>query len=172
MTSLLLTLFLSWPGSVDASDFLRPQFGSQPLGKENQMWVSHGDRCPVCGMKVIRYPKFYCAIQLKDSSTFYFCTSGCMIRSWLHPKIHLGSERHMLELPVVQDYFTGRHIDARTIVFVYGSDIIGPMGPAFVPVQPGAHLAAFKKRHGGNIPFLLSELTSKQFCEMTGRQCE
>lgn len=170
--SLALILILLIPGMPDASDQKQPQCGLQTLNADHQMRVSPEDRCPVCGMMVIRYPKYYCAIQLKDASTFYFCTAGCMIRSWLHPGVYLGSEENRLRLPVVQEYHTGGHTDARNLVFVFGSDIIGPMGPAFVPVRPGAHLAAFKRRHGVTTTFLLNELTSEKWCKMTGKQCE
>ncbi|WP_300456870.1 nitrous oxide reductase accessory protein NosL [Desulfobacula sp.] len=157
-------------GLTCASDGSRPQSGILPLDEHKQMQVSPGDRCPVCGMTVIRYPKFNCAIQLKNTVTYYFCSTGCMIRSWMHPEIYLGTAADRLHLPVVKEYFSGRQVDARDIIFVYGSDVIGPMGPALVPVNDENYLTVFKKRHGGKTQFLLKNLTDVKWYEMTGRK--
>ena len=162
---LLLPLGLTY-----ASDGKRPQIGITPLDEHKQLQVSPGDRCPVCGMNVIRYPKFNSAIQLKNTATYYFCSTGCMIRSWMHPEIYLGVATDMLQLPVVREYFSGRQVDARDIIFVYGSDVIGPMGPALVPVKDGNYLTVFKKRHGGKTQFLLKDLTDVKWHKMTGKE--
>ena len=31
------------------------------------------------------------AIELDDGRTFYCCGPGCMLRSWLHPEVYLGT---------------------------------------------------------------------------------
>jgi nitrous oxide reductase accessory protein NosL len=146
--------------------------GLKPLDENGRMQISPGDRCPVCGMKVVRYPKFAGAIQLRNSATYYFCSTGCMIRSWLHPAIYLGVTPTELKLPVVKEYFTGRQVDARSIIFVFGSDVIGPMGPALVPVMDENYLKVFKKRHGGKSQFLLNDMDDDKWLEMTGRKIE
>jgi nitrous oxide reductase accessory protein NosL len=157
-------------GGADAFDGKHPQSGLKPLDANRQMQISPGDRCPVCGMTVIRYPKFNCAIQLKNSDTYYFCTTGCMVRSWMHPEIYLGTARDMLERPIIREYFSGRQMDARDTILVYGSDVIGPMGPALVPVLDERHLKAFKNRHGGKTQVLLKDLNDDRWFEMTGRK--
>lgn len=170
---LFALVMLSLPAGLSAaSDGKHPQAGLKPLDENRQMQVSPPDRCPVCGMKVIRYPKFNSAIQLKDTATYYFCSTGCMIRSWMHPEIYLGIARDMLERPVVREYFSGRQMDAHDIIFVYGSDVIGPMGPALVPVLDENYLKVFKKRHGGKTRVLLKDLDDAKWYEMTGRKME
>ena len=149
-----------------------PLPGIKPLDENGRMQISPEDRCPVCGMKVIRYPKFAGAIQLHSNATFYFCSTGCMIRSWMHPAIYLGITPNELKQPVVKEYFTGRHVDARSIIFVFGSDVIGPMGPALVPVMDENYLKAFKKRHGWKSQFLLNDMDDDKWLEMTGRKIE
>jgi copper chaperone NosL len=144
--------------------------GFNPLDKNGQMRVSPGDRCPVCGMKVIRYPKFSSAIQLHSNATYYFCSTGCMIRSWMHPEIYLGYKTADLKQPIVKEYFTGRHTDARNVIFVFGSDVIGPMGPALVPVMNAHFLQTFKRRHGGKTEFLLLALDDARWLEITGKR--
>jgi nitrous oxide reductase accessory protein NosL len=167
---LLAAALLLLPGVTGAFDGKHPQAGLVPLDENRQMQIRPADRCPVCGMKVIRYPKFNCAIQLKNTATYYFCSIGCMIRSWMHPDIYLGVSKNMLEQPIVREYFSGRQMDARDIIFVYGSNVIGPMGPALVPVLDERHLKVFKRRHGGNIQVQLNELNDARWVEITGRK--
>jgi len=165
-------LILTAANPICASDGKGPLAGVKPLDENGRMQISPEDRCPVCGMKVIRYPKFAGAIELRNSATFYFCSTGCMIRSWMHPEIYLGTTQTELKQPVVKEYFTGRQVDGRSIIFVFGSDVIGPMGPALVPVMDENYLKVFKKRHGGKSRFLLNDMDDDKWLEMTGRKIE
>ena len=172
MVALIVWLVFTTANTIGASDGKGPLAGVLPLDENGRMQISPEDRCPVCGMKVIRYPKFAGAIQLRNSATFYFCSTGCMIRSWMHPEIYLGTTQTELKQPVVKEYFTGRQVDGRSIIFVFGSDVIGPMGPALVPVMDENYLKVFKKRHGGKLQFLLNNMNDDKWFEMTGRKIE
>ena len=165
-------LILTAANPICASDGDGPLAGVKPLDENGRMQISPDDRCPVCGMKVIRYPKFAGAIQLHNRATFYFCSTGCMLRAWMHPEIYLGTTQTELKQPVVKEYFTGRQVDGRSIIFVFGSDVIGPMGPALVPVMDENYLKVFKKRHGGKSRFLLNDMDDDKWLEMTGRKIE
>jgi nitrous oxide reductase accessory protein NosL len=145
-----------------------PRPGLHPLGKNGRMRISPADRCPVCGMKVANHRKFASAIQLNDKSTYYFCGTGCMIRSWMHPEIFLGVDRADVRRPVLRDYFTGREVDARDVIWVAGSDIIGPMGPALVPLKDENSLKVFIQRHGGKTTFRLEEMDDTRWYAITG----
>jgi len=120
-------------------------------------------------MQPIKYPKFSCAIQLKDNRTFYFCATGCMIRTWMHPEVFLGVGKSDLEIPVVREYFTGRLLDGRELKWVSGSDILGPMGPALVPVRGEKELETFTRRHGGKAVFDLKEMNDDLWRKITGK---
>ncbi len=147
-----------------------PQPGKMGLDEAGRMQVSDGDRCPVCAMNVIKHPKFASAIQLKESRTFYFCGTGCMIRSWMHPEVFLGVEKDQLEKPVVKAYFTGKEMDAREAIWAAGSDVIGPMGPALVPLKDEAELETFRQRHGAKATFRLSEMDDEKWQAITGKK--
>ena len=146
-----------------------PNPGQLPLDEQNQMQISPNDRCPVCGMKVIRYPKFSCAIQMEDQRTYYFCGNGCLLRTWLHPEIFLKTHKQHILRAVVRDYFSGRQVDAQTVFWIAGSNIIGPMGPAIVALQDDHSASIFMKRHGGRRVFRLSELTDELWFSLTGK---
>lgn len=164
---LSVALFLAVP--LQAADRGEPVPGSRPLDETGQMQISPGDRCPVCAMMVKKHRKFASAIQLEDGTTYYFCGTGCMIRSWRHPEVYLAKEKNQLKKPVVRAYFTGETLDARAVFWVAGSDIVGPMGPALVPLKSQANLDAFRKRHGGKTVFRLEELTDDRWLAITGR---
>jgi nitrous oxide reductase accessory protein NosL len=147
-----------------------PQPGLKPLNESGAMQISSQDRCPVCAMQVSKHKKFACAVQLINDKTFYFCGTGCMIRSWMHPEIFLGVTKQNLKRSVVQDYFTGEQVPGRSVYWVAGSDVIGPMGPALVPLKNEQHLDAFKKRHGAKAVFRLSEITDEKWQQLTGKK--
>ncbi len=132
--------------------------------------IDEDDRCPVCAMRVALYPTFAAAMELRDGKAFKFCSNGCMIRSWLRPKDFLGVERQEIERVWVQDYFTGRRIDGTEAVWVWGSDVRGPMGPTPVPLVSEKDFEAFNRRHGGKTVFHLRELTEEKWENITGRK--
>ncbi len=155
---------------VSAGSASGPVPGIKPLDTENTMQISAEDRCPVCAMKISEDTKFASAIQLKDGTTYYFCGTGCMIRSWMHPEIFLNTGKENLAMPVVKDYFSGEQRDARTMIWVAGSDVIGRMGPAIVPLKTGADADVFQSRHGGKTRFKLEEMTDEKWETMTGKK--
>ena len=139
------------------------------LDQQGRLRLGDGDRCPVCAMVVKNHPRFACAIATRDGRTCYFCGTGCLIRTWLHPEVYLGVGKKELERAVVQDYFQGRPLDALAAVWVAGSDVVGPMGPALVPLRSEADAEVFKRRHGGKETFRLGGLDDLSFRRITGR---
>jgi nitrous oxide reductase accessory protein NosL len=140
------------------------------IDEKGALHFSEEDRCPVCAMKVKNHPRFACGIELNDGRTFYFCGTGCMIRSWLHPEAFLGVEPTALKRSVVQDYFEGQHVDGLSVIWVAGSDVVGPMGPALVPVKDERALEAFEQRHGGRVTFRLTDLDDDKWEAITGKK--
>jgi len=166
LTCLVMSAYIplhAWAGA-------HPKPGLHPLDENGRMRISRGDRCPVCAMKVAKHRPFVSAIQLDDKTTYYFCGTGCMIRSWLHPEIFLGVDKVDLRRPVVREYFTGHDIDARDAIWVAGSDVIGPMGSALVPLKDEVSLKVFKQRHGGKTTFRLKEMNDARWYTITGKK--
>ncbi len=155
--------------SGEAEPQRRAQPARQGLSPGGEMQVSEEDRCPVCAMAVSEHPRFSSAIALRGGETFYFCGTGCMIRSWLHPEVYLGRQRDQLERSVVREYFQGKQIDGAKAIFVAGSDVIGPMGPALVPLETEADVRTFKQRHGGKTAFRLAEMDDARWKAITGK---
>lgn len=147
----------------------KPQAGA-PIDEQGRMHVGDADRCPVCAMRVKEHPKFASGIELGDGTSYYFCGTGCMLRTWLHPEVFLGVPKDRLRRGIVRDYFQGEHLDASAVVWVAGSDVVGPMGPAIVPLADEASAETFRKRHGGKHTFKLSELDDATWEQMTGKK--
>ena len=135
-----------------------PQPASKPLPADGRVAPDKADRCPVCAMFPARYPRSAAAMTLKNGATYYFCSNGCLLRTWLRPGAYLGKKRAAIDRMVVLDYFSGRPVDARKATWVAGSDVVGPMGPAIIALGAAGHAAAFNERHGGDIVFALEQL--------------
>ena len=106
----------------------------------------------------VKYPKSAAAMQLKDGRTFYFCSNGCLLRTWRRTHLHLGVAKQAIARMTVRDYFSGAPLDAQRAWWVAGSDVIGPMGPAIVALSSEKDVSAFKARHGGRHVFQLSAM--------------
>lgn len=170
MKLLTIIAILFWTMAPYRGIAAGPRPGVQPLTAQGQMQISAEDRCPVCAMKVRRHAKFASAIQLHDGTTYYFCGTGCMIRSWRHPEVFLNVPPSSLFRPLTQDYFSGKPLDARKAWWVAGSDIIGPMGPALVPLGKESDISVFRKRHGAKTIFRLHEMTDSKWLQITGKK--
>lgn len=168
--SMLPGLGICLAGNTDSGAAKGPIPGLKALDPKGHMQISPQDRCPVCAMKPAKHSKFASAIQLKGGETYYFCGTGCMIRAWMHPDVFLNASAAVLGQCVVPDYFSGAQIDGQAAFWVAGSDVVGPMGPALVPLTAQDDVDAFIKRHGGKIVFRLDELDDDRWEEITGKK--
>jgi nitrous oxide reductase accessory protein NosL len=153
----------------DAGSGAGPTPAKKGLDADGRMQISETDRCPVCAMPVAEHERFSAAIVLADGTAYYFCSAGCMLRAWVNPAHYLNRERDALRRPIVRDYFTGDFIDGRRALWISGSDVIGPMGPALVAIQSEDDLAVFRRRHGVGTVFSLSALNAGTWETLTGK---
>ncbi len=171
---LLIIIFLFFTfqsagaAETGGSSAARPIPAEKGLGADGQMQIQRRDRCPLCAMLPARYPEFSCAIQLKNGKTYYFCSPRCLLRVWSDPKRYLNISPDQLGALVVRHYFTGKQIDGRSALWVGGSDVIGPMGPAIIALDSQKEVAVFKQRHGGKRVFRLNELTAAEWKKILG----
>ena len=70
----------------------------------------------------------------------------------------------------MQDYFSGAQVDGRAVYWVAGSNVVGSMGPALVPILDEGQVEIFKKRHGGKAVFRLDEMTDEKWQNLTGKK--
>jgi nitrous oxide reductase accessory protein NosL len=166
---IISVLTLATAQQLASAEGAAPNPAKTGLTPEGHLQLHADDTCPVCAMRPAKRPKFAAAIELTDERTYYFCGNGCMIRAWLHPRELLGAAPEQRLRPVVQEFFTGRPMDARQVIWVAGSDLMGPMGPAIVALENREMAKVFRKRHGGKFEFTLSEMSEALWKQIKGR---
>ena len=146
-----------------------PAAAVQGLDAAGGMHPGADDRCPVCAMTT-HDRKMGSAIELNGGGTWYFCGTGCMMKAWLHPEIYLGAGDDTVRRAVTTEFFSGDQLDAAAVVWVAGSDVVGPMGPMIVPVADEAAAERFQERHGGKAVFRLPDLDDAMWESLTGKK--
>lgn len=141
-----------------AEELKGPPEAVNPPGPDGSLRLDPGDHCPVCGMFPVRRPECAAALLLHDGRTFYFCSNRCLLGAWHNPGTHLGVPADAIKSVIVLDYFDGTPIDGRSALWIAGSDVIGPMGPALVTLKAGNHATVFQERHGGSLVFRLDQV--------------
>ncbi|MCS6968890.1 MAG: nitrous oxide reductase accessory protein NosL [Cytophagales bacterium] len=113
---------------------------------------SENTRCAQCGMPSEKYPQWRGKI-VTASQVKYFCSPKCL---FIHSHAHAPALADSIWLT---DYYQQHWIDARKAYYVMGSDIIGPMGPDFVPLSTLQEAQDFMKEHQGKQIFTFTEIT-------------
>lgn len=115
-------------------------------------------RCKHCGMKIDPSSAWRAELVAADGTTSSFDTPRCALSSWRSGKSEARSLR-------VQEYYERRWRSAEELRFVIGGDVVGPMGPDFVPVDP-TRVNKFIQDHGADRALRLDEITTDVFKAM------
>jgi nitrous oxide reductase accessory protein NosL len=120
-----------------------------------------GDKCPVCGMFVAKYPDWVAQVAFRDGLRVYFDGAKDLFKylfgvSHFHP----GRARADIQAVWVTGYYTITPIDATRAFYVEGSDVYGPMGRELIPFATEADAREFLKDHKGRRIFRFSEITT------------
>lgn len=106
-------------------------------------------RCAHCGMKLTPGSAWLTELVAADGSKRSFDTPRCALTARL-----AGGGAKVR----VQDFYDRTWRDAGEVLFVVGSDVLGPMGPDLVPVDT-ARAPKFLKDHEGERALKLDEIT-------------
>jgi copper chaperone NosL len=118
------------------------------------------DKCPVCGMFVVKYPDWLAAIRLRDGSHVFFDGAKDLFKYLHDPRRYDPARRpEDIEAAAVMDYYGLTWIDARRAWYVLGSDVYGPMGRELIPLEAKADAREFMKDHKGIRIIRFSEAT-------------
>lgn len=109
-------------------------------------------RCKHCGMKIDPESAWRADLVAADGATTSFDTPRCALTSWRSGKSQAASLR-------VQEYYDRQWRSADELRFVIGGDVVGPMGPDLVPVDP-ARATKFIQDHGADRALRLDEITT------------
>ena len=126
-----------WPFPLDAAETAVPK----PAVR---------DKCPVCGMFVVKYPDWLAAIRFRDGSHVFFDGAKDLFKYLHDPKKYdPARKRADIQAVAVMDYYGLTWIDARKAWYVLGSDVYGPMGRELIPLEREADAREFSKDHRG-----------------------
>ena len=104
--------------------------------------------CPLCGMYPARYPQFNCQIVFKDGSYEAF-DSAIGLLVYLHFPDKTGMKLKPVAWVYFKDYLKEGWLEAGKTFFVTGSEIMGPMGVEFLPVDSEQAAEELKKQAQG-----------------------
>lgn len=121
---------------------------------------SKGDKCPVCGMFVYKYPDWTAQICFTNGKTVYFDGAKDMFKylSGLD-KYAPGLSRDDVTAVYVTEYYDLVPLDASKAFFVLDSDILGPMGRELIPLKTREAAETFRRDHKGKRLLLFKEVT-------------
>jgi nitrous oxide reductase accessory protein NosL len=108
------------------------------------------ERCAVCGMFVAPFPQWTAAIELKDGRRYYFDGPKDMFICLFDLPGYLpGVSPEQVAGVYVTEYYGTTLQPAGEVIFVTGSDVLGPMGQELVPVLGRAAAETFLRDHAG-----------------------
>jgi len=109
--------------------------------------------CAVCGMIIVDFPGTKAQIHYSNGRSDMFCSSLDMFMFYLQPD-RPGNITSIYVQDMGKadwDHPEGHWIDAEAALYVYGGDIMGPMGDALVPFSDLKDAEAYLNDHGGRI---------------------
>lgn len=123
-------------------------FGLTNWAFSQSIKIESHKKCPVCSMYPARYPQFHCQIVFKDGSYEAFdSASGLLV--YLHFPDKTGIKLKPVAEIYFKDYLKESWLEADKAFFVTGSEIRGPMGIQFLPVDSEQAAEELKKQAKG-----------------------
>lgn len=131
-------------------------------GEHGPVSVSEGDRCPVCGMYVAKYPAFLAQIVFKDKSYAVFDGAKDMFKYYFNmQKYEKKKQNSDIDSIYVTDYYNLKIIDARKAFFVKGGNVFGPMGKELIAFETQEDANEFMVDHSGEMILRFDQITTE-----------
>ena len=109
-----------------------------------------GDKCPVCGMFVAKYPDFAGQLIFRDGAVIFFDGAKDLFKYYLNLATYAPRRKPQdIAAIFVTSYYTLAPVDGRKASYVTGSDVFGPMGRELIPFENEAEAREFKVDHKG-----------------------
>jgi nitrous oxide reductase accessory protein NosL len=122
--------------------------------------VPAGAKCPVCGMFVSKYPDWTANARFRDGTISCYDGPKDMFSHYLDVSRYTpGKRQNDIVALQVKEYYSLEMIDARSALFVVGSDVFGPMGRELIPFKTEKEANSFKLDHKGKRILRFNEVT-------------
>jgi nitrous oxide reductase accessory protein NosL len=129
--------------------------------------VAPGDKCPVCGMFVAKYPDFVGETIFKDGSYAVFDGVKDMMKYYFNfPKYNPAKTAADIARIFVTDYYALELIDGLEAFYVIGSDVYGPMGRELIPFKDESAAREFLKDHQGKSLVRFKDITPEMVASL------
>jgi len=133
---------------------------SNHLHAQQQVNVSPGMRCSVCGMFVAKYPNWLTRIHYDDlKKVLFFDGVKDMMVFYFNPERYDGADRQQINKILVKDYYSLQWLSAKEALYVIGSDVYGPMGHELIPFSSREGAENFMKDHHGEKILTFDKIT-------------
>jgi copper chaperone NosL len=121
--------------------------------------VKKDDKCQVCGMFVTKYREWVAEIIFSDGTYVVFDGPKDMLKFYFTPGKYSPSRKQSdIQAIYVTEYYSTKMMDARNMFYVVGSDVNGPMGAEFVPIETIGKAKEFMLDHKGRKVLRFSEI--------------
>ena len=118
------------------------------------------DLCPVCGMVVLKYPPWIATVVYRDGHAHHFDGAKDLFKYLFDvPRYAKGHRDQDIARIGVTEYYEVKRIDARTALYVIGSDVLGPMGHELIPLASRADAEEYMRDHQGKRILRFNEIT-------------
>lgn len=123
--------------------------GAKPLPVE----LDRSHDCKVCGMIILDFPGAKAQIHYENGKYDAFCSTLDMFLFYLQPDRPVNVTAVYVNDMGKADpvHAKGQWVDAKSVFYVQGGDVMGPMGEALVPFYDMKDADAYVKKHGGKI---------------------
>ena len=118
------------------------------------------DLCPVCGMLVSKYPNWVAVVSYRDGHAHFFDGAKDMFKYLQeYAKYAPGHRKEDIAGMHVTEFYGLSKVEARKAYYVIGSDVFGPMGHEFVPLETRSDAEEFLKDHKGKQILIFEQIT-------------
>ena len=116
---------------------------------------------PAYQMPLKKYPQWICEAKLKNGKTVQFISVKSMMQIYQHQDYF--KKRKVLDGDIdkiyVQDFISGKRVDATKAVYLFGSRTVGPHGDDLIPFSSEANARLFMMKNGGTKILPYAKLT-------------
>jgi len=125
----------------------------QEAARPHPVELTRDHACSVCGMIIVDFPGAKGQIHYRNGKVDVFCCTLDMFLFYLQPDRppHIAAVFVNDMGKTDRDHPQGRWIDATKAFYVYGGDVMGPMGEALVPFSDLKDAEAYRQEHQGRI---------------------
>jgi hypothetical protein len=118
-------------------------------------------------MFVAPFPQWTAAIEFKDGRRFYFDGPKDLFVAFFDLPAYIpGATQEQVAGVYVTEYYSTRLLPAAELLFVTGSNVLGPMGQELVPVLGTEAAETFRRDHAGQT---IMRFDGRQLVEVTAR---